>query len=57
MANKKFTDICGGLNPVIMPRMKGDKDPSKPMNEQKKSTSKTDVTKKTPAKKTDTKKK
>lgn len=57
MANKKITEICGGLNPVIMPKMKGDKDATKPMNEQKKATNKTNATKKTTVKKADTKKK
>lgn len=38
MANKKYIDDCGGLKPVVRPRLKGDKDPTKPMSEQKKTT-------------------
>lgn len=38
MANKKYIDSCGGLKPILKPRLKGDKDPSKPLNEQKKTT-------------------
>lgn len=36
MATKKYIDDCGGLKPIVKPRLKGDKDPNKPMSEQKK---------------------
>ena len=38
MATKKTSGDCGGHKPIAVPRMKGDKDPNKPMNEQKKTT-------------------
>lgn len=42
MATKKSFDSCGGLKPNVIPRLKGDKDPNKPMKDQKK----TETTKK-----------
>lgn len=46
MASKKSIDSCGGLKPIVRPRLKGDKDPNKPMSEQKKSTAKKKVKRK-----------
>lgn len=43
MATKKTIGDCGGHKPIAIPKLKGDKDPNKPMSEQKKTDTKKKV--------------